>query len=419
MRRGDTYVVLSGHSRLSAAKTLGFETVPAYVVDVPEEEEIPYLLEANCQRVKSASQMMREALALEPFFRSEALARSRSGRGADGSGGRGKRKTHGTNDPGVSSKPTRDALAARVGLGSGRQLDKLRLIAEKRPDLLALIDAGKKKIGGAYAQLCRDERLQQQAELIGKVSLRSDCILGDCRKLLPKVADGSCAVVVSDPPYNLSNEGIVHERAGALPLSSNLGAWDQLSPAEAHELIYTCSRQFWRILRPGGALFLFPGDRLLPDWMLALRESGFSFPRPCLLAWVKSNPPPSVRPGGWRSALEAIIYARKGGGKEAFNYLGDSAMLSALSFPLVGAGRLHPTQKPVELIRKLIEVATNPGDYVLDAFAGSGSTGEAALRSGRQVLLFERDPMFHAVATDRLNRVSCEIQGNAETEGLG
>ena len=196
VRRGDTYVVLSGHSRLSAAKTLGFETVPAYVVDVPEEEEIPYLLEANLQRVKSASQRLREALALEPFFRSEALARSRSGRGADGSGGRGKRKTRGTNDPGVSSKPTRDALAARVGLGSGRQLDKLRLIADKRPDLLALIDAGKKRIGGAYAQLCRDERLQQQAELVGKVSLRSDCILGDCCKLLPKVADGSCAAVI-------------------------------------------------------------------------------------------------------------------------------------------------------------------------------------------------------------------------------
>ncbi len=416
VRRDEGYVLLSGHSRHAAAEALGLKSIPARIVDVPPEMELEYLLESNRHRTKTFTQKLKEADAWEPYLRSQALARSKSGRGADGSGGRGKRKTPGTVGPGVSSRPTRDEVARRVGL-SGKQLERLRAIAQKRPELLKLIDAGKKSIGGAHAEMRRAERRAEHAALAANVSPRGDCLLGDSCELLPKFADGRFAAIVSDAPYILSFEGVVHERAGALPLSSDHGAWDQLSGAEADRLIFTCAREFWRILRTGGTLFLFPGDRLLPDWMLALRENGFTYPRPCLLAWVKSNPPPSVRRGGWRSAVEHIIYARKPG-PEVFNYLRDSQMLSALSFPLVGAGRVHPTQKPVELIRTLIEVGTNPGDEVLDAFAGSGTTGEAALRCGRHVLLIEKDPTFYALATDRLNRVSYEIQGKAETEGL-
>jgi len=416
VRRDEGFVLLSGHSRHAAAEALGLKSIPARIVDVPPEMELEYLLECNRQRTKSFTQRLREADALEPYLRSQALARSKSGRGADGSGGRGRRKTPGTGGPGVSSRRTRDEVARRVGL-SGKQLERLRAIAQKRPDLLQLVDGGKKSIGAAFSELRRAERRVEQTKLAAKVSPRGDCILGDSLKLLPKLDDERFAAIITDTPYLLSWERVVHERFGALDLSSDHGEWDQLSGAEADELIRTCARQFWRTLRAGGTLFLFPGDRLLGDWLITLRENGFEFPRPCLLARAKSNPPPSVRRGGWRSALEHIIYARKPG-KDVFNYLGDSEMLSALSFPLVGDDRVHPTQKPVELIQRLIEVVTNPGDEVLDAFAGSGSTGEAALRCGRHVLLIEKDPTFHAVATDRLNRVSYEIQGNTETEGL-
>jgi len=392
------------------------EFVPARILNVTPEEEVLYLVEANLYRTKTPGQRLREADVLERYVGAEALARKRSGLGPDGSGGRGRRKTTGPKGPEVSLTRTRDILAKRVGLGSGKQLERLRLIAEKGPDLLDEIDAGKKTIGGALAELRRAEQLREQAELAAKISPRADCILADCRDVLPTLADGRFAAIIADPPYSISPDGIVHPRAGALDLSSNHGSWDELGESEAQTLISFCTSEFYRLLRPGGALFLFTGDRLLGDWFLALRQNGFVFPRPCVLAWVKQNPPPSVRKGGWRSSLETILYVRKPG-QGAFHYLGDSEMLSALPFPLVGSDRLHSAQKPVALLERLIRVSTNPGDEILDCFAGSGSTGEAAIRTGRHALLIEKNETFYAVATDRLNRVSREIQGKSATGG--
>src|SRR5205814_456734 len=134
-------------------------------------------------------------------------------------------------------------------------------------------------------------------------------------------------------------------------------------------------------LRSGGALYLFPGDRLLALWTLALGKAGFIFPRPSLLVWQKSNPPPSVRKRGWRSTLEPIIYALKPG-PDTFNYLDDTQMMNGIVFPIPSGERLHPTEKPVGLLERLIRVSTTPGDEILDPFAGSGTTGEAAIRAG-------------------------------------
>jgi len=106
---------------------------------------------------------------------------------------------------------------------------------------------------------------------------------------------------------------VTRERVGTVPLSSDFGEWDHLSDEDAEALIAFCAPEFFRVLRPGGALYLFTGDRLLPSWWLALKRAGFALPRPYLLAWVKPNPAPSVRKRGWRSALEPIVYALKPG----------------------------------------------------------------------------------------------------------
>ena len=75
-----------------------------------------------------------------------------------------------------------------------------------------------------------------------------------------------------------------------------------------------------------------------------------------------------------------------------------------LQFPPVPiASRVHPCQKPVGLLSYLIEATTRPGDIVLDPFAGSGSTGVAALATGRRVLLVEREPSAIAIIRSRLD----------------
>jgi DNA modification methylase len=241
---------------------------------------------------------------------------------------------------------------------------------------------------------------------------RADVLLGDAREVLPTLAEERFAAVVTDPPYGVSADGVTRERPDTVPLSSDAGEWDHLAEADAEALVAFCAPEFFRVLRPGGALFLFPGDRLLPHWVLALKRAGFALPRPYLLAWVKPNPAPSVRKRGWRSALEHIVYALKPG-PDTFNFFTDEEMTNALTFGRPGgSGRVHPTQKPIGLLKRLLEVATVPGDEVLDPFAGSGSTGEAALLLHRHALLVERDATFHGLATRRIHQVESDIKAH-------
>ena len=70
--------------------------------------------------------------------------------------------------------------------------------------------------------------------------------------------------------------------------------------------------------------------------------------------------------------------------------------------PPNSTGRLHVCQKPVELLRRLVRVSSDPGDVVLDCFMGSGSTGCAALREGRDFIGIELDAGFFAAAKKRI-----------------
>jgi DNA modification methylase/ParB-like chromosome segregation protein Spo0J len=395
-RRGNHYVLIAGHRRVEAQRMLGLATVLARVIEVAPEDEAELIIAANRSREKTASQRLREAQALEPIYARRARERQLAG------------ATSATTD--AEKGRTSDLLAAAVGLGSGKTLERLQEIARARPDLLEAVDAGRKSIGGAFAELQREQRRQAHATLAQAVVPRADVLLGDAREVLPTLAAERFAAIVSDPPYGVSQDGVTRERAGTVPLSSDFGEWDHLSEADAEALIKRCAPEFFRVLRPGGALYLFTGDRLLASWWLALKCAGFELPRPCLLAWVKPNPAPSVRKRGWRSALEPIVYARKPG-RDTFNFLSDADMTNVLTFASPsGAERVHPTQKPVGLLKRLIEVATVPGDEILDPFAGSGSTGEAARLLHRHALLIERDPTFHGLATGRIHQIESDIK---------
>ena len=69
---------------------------------------------------------------------------------------------------------------------------------------------------------------------------------------------------------------------------------------------------------------------------------------------------------------------------------------------LVEGEKVHPTQKPVALIRKLIEDSTKPGDLILDTFGGSGTTAVASIESGRNFVLMEQDEIYYFTAQKRI-----------------
>jgi modification methylase len=301
-----------------------------------------------------------------------------------------------------------DELARAVGLGSGRTLEYLRRVEKERPDLFALVDSRKKSIGAAYSELKRGQVLKEAQAKVRCLVHRPDVQLDDWFALAHQLREEHFALVLADPPYGLTEEDGEPRRVGTVATEARYGSWDKLTDAEAATRARFSAEAFFRVLKPGGVVYLFPGSRFFCIWAAELAQAGFEFPRPNFLVWEKANCAPSIGKAWWKSAAEWILCAVKAGPRVC-NWQGEAEMRNVLRFPVVAHGRLHPTEKPVGLLERLILFSTQPGDVVLDPFAGSGSTGEAALRTRRESFLIEADAAFHALATERLARVEAEL----------
>lgn len=142
-------------------------------------------------------------------------------------------------------------------------------------------------------------------------------------------------------------------------------------------------------------------------WRTALEGGGHVYKRTCI--WVKPDAQPQLsgdRPAmGYETFVATHAKGRSkwnGGGKSSvyiYNKMG----------PLDKTRSGHPTQKPIRLMLELISDFTSPGDLVFDPFAGSGTTGIAAVALGRRFLGCEIDPKYHKMAIERVE---------AESKGL-
>ena len=132
-----------------------------------------------------------------------------------------------------------------------------------------------------------------------------------------------------------------------------------------------------------------------------LQDAGFTVD-PIPLLWVKPGPGQVNHPDSrWGSGYEACFFCRKG--NRALLKQGQSNILSY--DPVPPAKKIHPTEKPTALLRQLIETSTAPSETVVDLFGGSGSTAEAAIQTGRNFLLCEKDPSYHEGILQRLGNL--------------
>jgi len=226
------------------------------------------------------------------------------------------------------------------------------------------------------------------------------------------IESGSIDLIVTDPPMFLSHleEIDLPERA---PMRMDKGPWDHSeNPTEEFR---RWAEDFYRVLREGGSLYTFVNDHYVSHLRDALEEAGFSIRT--LITWHKTNPAPQVRRHTYCMSTEYIWFATKGSG-HTFNWLGQNDMHNFIETPIVsGAERLHPTQKPVSILKKWIQISSNPGDIVLDPFAGSGSTGVAALELERDFVLVEKEEKYVNMIRERLIRVMGERLNGATIGG--
>ena len=103
--------------------------------------------------------------------------------------------------------------------------------------------------------------------------------------------------------------------------------------------------------------------------------------------------------------VEIIMVYR--GDWSKFNVLHWS-QLTGVYMDLIEESNVHPYQKPVSLMQRLVKIYTNPGDIVLDPFAGSGSTGVACILNGRDFIGIEQSKDYYNIMVERLSIYSVE-----------
>ena len=288
---------------------------------------------------------------------------------------------------------------------------------------------------------------------------------GDSISLIKEIPDASFHLILSDIPYGIGMDDwdVLHSNSNSAYLGSSpaqeragdvfkkrgkpLNGWseaDRAIPREYYEWCSTWAPEWLRVLKPGGSAIVFAGRRLAHRCVSAFEDVGFTYKD--MIAWMKDSAAHRAQRlsvvfdrrgdisnrdewNGWkignlRPTFEPILWFVKPypiGTTIADNVLAhgigaynEQALLKYQSMPNNaiycgmerGEGGLHPTQKPVRLMKALIELTTREGQAVLDPFCGSGTTLLAAQQANRHFLGFEQSPVYWSTARERLSERS-------------
>lgn len=221
-----------------------------------------------------------------------------------------------------------------------------------------------------------------------------------------EIEKGVCEIfdaIITDPPYNISRDNNFDTmgRAGI-----DFGNWDKGFD------ILSWIPDAVKLLKKGGNIVIFNDWKNLGDIAKALEENGCIIKD--MIRWIKSNPMPRNRDRRFITDYEVGIWAVKGGDKWAFNRISDKyerpeiqGGLTTSTEKIYGA---HPTQKPIYVMKWLIERLSNPGDLIFDPFMGAGSTGIACIDLDRKFRGIELDETYFNIAKTRLNFESLTIK---------
>lgn len=228
-------------------------------------------------------------------------------------------------------------------------------------------------------------------------------ILGDSFKELKKIEEKSVDMIFADPPYFLSGDGITC--SGGKMVSVNKGDWDKKkSIEEKHRFNRKWIKLCYRILKADGTIWISGTMHNIYSIGMALEQEGFKIINN--ITWKKLNPPPNISCRFFVHSTETILWAKKDlkNVKHKFNYelmkkmnggkQAKDVWESSLTKPSEKKQGKHPTQKPIEILEKIVLASTDEGDLILDPFNGSGTTGIAATKLNRKYIGIDNEKEF-------------------------
>lgn len=226
--------------------------------------------------------------------------------------------------------------------------------------------------------------------------------LGDCRELMRNLSDGSVHLIVTDPPYGVGIEDV--------RWSKGLGPYIDLPPEDNASMVFESMREMWRVLADGCYLYIFCAAEFVADYRAALKDVGFGvMPRP--LIWCKGRGSLTDYQTQFSPAYETFLCAYK----EPRRPL--AIPLSDVFHYARPTERWHKLERHVGLLSDLIKTSSSPGETVLDAYCGGGSTLVAAAKLFRRFIGFEIDPTSWASACQRLSLLERGEEDEVEDNG--
>lgn len=218
----------------------------------------------------------------------------------------------------------------------------------------------------------------------------------NCLDVMKNIETATIDLIVTDPPYKITKRGNNGNARGMFKgkksLDGNIFKYNDISPKEYLP-------EFFRILKEDSHCYVMSNHINLQNMLNTATEVGFKFVK-CLI-WNKGN---KIMGQYYMNQFEYILFLRKPKGKK-INNCGTSDILSIPNKKDKDENgkNLHDTQKPVELMKILVENSSQEGDIVLDPFMGIGLTGLACIECGRNFIGVELDPQYFEIAERRLD----------------
>lgn len=216
------------------------------------------------------------------------------------------------------------------------------------------------------------------------MNITNEIILGDCLEIIPNISDQFFDLIIIDPPFLIANYYAIRKF-----MKKSFGDMGLIE--HFFKKLYF---EFERVLKPTGSFYIFCNTNSFPlFWFYT-----FSFTKKLrTIIWDKGT---SINGYSWRHQHDLILFG------EMPEYpkvkTGDGDVIKCKSVPL--KERLHPAQKPIELIKKFILKSSKEGDLVADFFAGSGTTLIASKELNRNYFGIEYDKKYYEICLERLGK---------------
>ena len=246
-------------------------------------------------------------------------------------------------------------------------------------------------------------------------------ILGDCLEVLDSLPEKSVDLIFADPPYNLQLSGELY-RPNMTRVNGVKDAWDHFESFKDYDVF---TRQWLsachRVLKDTGTIWVIGTYHNIFRIGTTLQDLGYWILND--VVWVKNNPIPNFRGVRFTNAHETLIWAqKKQKGRYTFNHHvmkalnDDLQMRSDWEIPVCNGGeriksngvKAHSTQKPEQLLYRVISSSSKPGDVILDPFFGTGTTGAVAKKLHRHWVGVESSPKYLKIAQKRIDGISVE-----------